>query len=84
VEELSAERRAKIDDRRCLVDGRSSMAFGGLEGFRPELDVRCGVRMFARGADIVVIVWSYGIVGEKDICVCGDNVGRVTYSAGCR
>jgi hypothetical protein len=70
VEELSGERRVKMDDRRCLVDVRSSRAFNGLESFRPELDVRC-VWMFVRGVDIMTIVWSYGIVGEKDICVCG-------------
>jgi hypothetical protein len=66
-EELSAERRVKMDDRRCLVDIRSSRAFDRLEGFRLELGIRYDVWMF----DIVVIVWSYGIVGEKDICVCG-------------
>jgi hypothetical protein len=44
VEELS-ERRVKMDDRRCLVDVRSSRAFDGLEGFRPGL-----------GADIMTIV----------------------------
>ena len=66
-EELSAERRVKMDDRRCLVDIRSSRAFDRLEGFRLELGIRYDIWMF----DIVVIVWSYGIVGEKDICVCG-------------
>jgi hypothetical protein len=80
-EELSDERRVKMDDRRCLVDVRSSRAFNGLEGFRPEVGIRYDVWMFA---DIVVIVWSYGIVGEKDIYVCGGNVGRVSYSVGCR
>ena len=49
----------KMDDRRCLVDVRPSRPFDRLEGFRLE---------FTRGVDIVVIVWSYEIVGEKDIC----------------
>jgi hypothetical protein len=39
VEELSDEWRVKMDDRRCLVDVRSSRAPDRLEGFRPELDV---------------------------------------------